>query len=142
MSDKALTTLDAAIANGNATAAMQLVRQLGVLRPASPGSTDPELLAGRQDIAIRRRKLRQQEQADEIAKLEDDLQNRRDEEVFTIEYCTDMIGFLREQRELALIREVRTQLRPRVRPRIRPKFRPQPWRPRQILYLPPMQPPL
>jgi len=104
MSDKALTTLDAAIANGNATAAMQLVRQLGVLRPAAPGSTDPELLAGRRDLALRRRKLRQQDQADEIAQLKRDRQ-RKEEEQYTVKRCTDVISFFRAQREIALIRE-------------------------------------
>lgn len=105
MSDKALTTLDAAIANGNASAALQLVRQLGVLRPPRPGPTDPQILAGRRDLAIRRRKLRHQDQVDQITNSEDELRKRRGEERFTVEYCTGLIGFLRERREIALIRE-------------------------------------
>jgi len=58
MGDAALTAIAAAIQNGNVQAAMQLVKSLGILKPAAPQPTDADEVARRRTIDNSRRESR------------------------------------------------------------------------------------
>ena len=58
MTDDALATIRDAIVGGDAYAALQLVRGLGVLREQKPGSDDPKLVRRRHVVATARRESR------------------------------------------------------------------------------------
>lgn len=58
MTDDALATIRHAILGGDAYAALQLVRGMGVLREQKPGSDDPKLVRRRRVVATARRESR------------------------------------------------------------------------------------
>lgn len=109
LTDKALTTVDAAIEKGNVSAALQVIRHLGVLRPVKPGPTDAKLLNRQRKLAARRRDLRHKRQnadnAKEVAQILHDI--RHTQATYDFWTCNELMRWFYYERERALAREAR-----------------------------------